>query len=142
MKRYLILIVLLGMTAQGVATNGIGALSSSVSVEDVHLLLSGSGEGRYLQFKIRNDSGERLILLSVKSEYFQSASIRARVSAGEWVEAGSITILADTTLDLGSSHLRVVIERLESKLPANATIPVELVFNRGSVTVDAHVTKP
>ena len=40
------------------------------------------------------------------------------------------------------TEMRTVIERLESELPANAIVPVEFVFNRGSVTVDAHVKNP
>ena len=142
MKRYISLLMLLLVATQGAATNGSAISNSSFSVKDVHLKSSKTGEDSHLQFRIRNDSRDGLILLSVKSIYFPSASILARVGAREWVEIGSIAIPAESTLDLGSSHLRIVIERLKLELPANATVPVEFEFNRGSVTVNAHVTEP
>ena len=142
MRRYISLFLLLLVAMQGAATDGTAISTSPFSVEDVHLTPSKTGEDSHIQFRIRNDSRARLVLLSVKSAYFSSTRILARVDASVWVEVGSIAIPADSTLDLGSSHLRIVIERLESELPANATVPVEFVFNRGSVTVYAHMTKP
>jgi len=142
MKRYISLFLLLMVATQGAATDGTAILSSSILIEDVHLTSARTGEDSHLQFRIRNDSRERLVLLSVKSAYFTSTRIFARVSVSESVELESITIPADSTLDLGSSHLRIVIEHLESELPANATVPVQFQFSRGSLAVTAHVTEP
>ena len=142
MKQFISLFLLLLVATQGAATKGTAISSSSFSVEDVHLTSSKTGEDNHLQFRIRNDSRERLVLLSVKSAYFSSARILARVGASEWEEVGSIAIPADSTLDLRSSHLRIVIERLDSELPADASVPVQFQFRRGSVTVAAHVMEP
>ena len=142
MKRHLGLVLLLTAAAQGAADDGTTFLSSSISVEDIHLSTARVGEVAHLQLRIRNDSTEQFTLMSAESTRFSSARFMARVGEGQWVEVGSVTIPADSTLDLGSSHLRVVIERLESNLVVNATVPILLNFVRGSLAVTAQVMEP
>ncbi len=142
MKRYLGLLLLLAVAAQSAATDGTAILGASVSVEAVHLSAARAGESSHLQFRIRNDSRERLVLLRVESAVSSAGRIEARVGASEWADIGSIAIPADSTLDVGSTHLRIVIERVESELRADASVPVRLQFNRGFLTLSAHVTGP
>lgn len=142
MRRYLGLIVMLMVAARGAATDGAAILNSSISVEDIHLSAARTGESSNLRLRILNDSLGPLVLLRVDSTASQSARIMARVGTSEWTEVGSITIPSDSTLDLGSSHIRIVFENLESELSPNATVPVVLRFNRGSLNVVAHVMSP
>lgn len=141
MKRILRLILLLAV-ARGAAADGSALLGSSVSIDDVHLEAARAGEDSQLQFSLRNDMREALVLLAVKSDVSPSSRFMARVGAGEWVEVGSITIPTESVLNLGSSHLRIVFEDIESDLPANTSVPVQLQFTRGSLTVMAHVMGP
>lgn len=139
MREILALVLLLAVAAPGAATDGTAILGSSLSVEDVHFSAANTGADSHLQFIIRNESREPLVLLGVESSLSPSIRLMARVGANEWTEIGSITIATEAALDLGSSHMRIVVERLEFALQPDSIVPVTLRFSRGALTVMAHV---
>ncbi len=134
--------LLLAMTIHATAGDGTALLTSSATIDDVHLTSALVGKDSELRFKLRNESGTPLVLLAAGSPLARSSRLLARVSTSEWVEIDSITIPADSTLDLGSSHLRIVLEDVKETLRIDATVPISLRFVRGALNVDAHVTGP
>lgn len=110
-----------------------------VSVENIWVTPAKVGGYSALHFRLVNESRDPAYLLEVKTPVAATARIVGRVGEHETTTIGSIGLRPDSNIDVGSDHTWVEIGPLKRAVTAGETIPLELVFMRHRVHVDAHV---
>lgn len=111
----------------------------AVTVTDAMVGAASSGKNTILRLRLVNESSETLTVMGVASEQISGARILAATSHGVPEDLGSISILAEETLDLHSAHLKIELIGLKQHFHRGQVIPLTLTLLRGDIPINAHV---
>lgn len=115
------------------------ALSSAVRIESPTVVAACRDAATTVGFVVVNDSSSRLHLAGLSSNVARQARLKGRVGPGERADLGSISVPADSRVDLLTSHLRYEISPLVRDIRAGEVIEVQLDFVTFKVVVPVHV---
>lgn len=110
-----------------------------MTVEDVWATPAGAGSRSILRLRIINEGHDHVHLLGVETPVAKEARIIGRIGNDETRTIDSIGVGGDSNLDMTTSHLWVELGPLTREVQAGESVPIELVFVRGRVRVNAHV---
>lgn len=108
-------------------------------VENVWVTPAGAGGWSMLRLRITNESGEHAHLLGVEAPVSQSARIVGRIDDHRTTTLESINVRPHSVLDLSTDYVWIELGPLALAVKPGESIPLDLVFSRGRVRVDAHV---
>ncbi len=110
-----------------------------VIVENVWATPAREGEQSILHLRIINEGRDHAHLLGVETPVAKDARIVGRISDHKTTAFESMSVRADSDLDLTSDHMWIELGRLTRAVKPGESIPLELVFVRGRVRAEAHV---
>jgi len=111
----------------------------SLTVETVWATPAEAGDRSILRLRIVNESPEHAHLLSVETPIAKGARIVGRISDHKTTTLESISVRADSELDLTTNHAWIEIGPLTREVRAGDSIPLTLVFARTHIPTEAHV---
>lgn len=127
------------MTVSSLSADALPDRYNAVTITDAMVFAAPSGGNSALHFRLVNESSETLTLIGVTSEHISGAKILAKTSQGISANLGSITIRAEETLDLHSSHLKILLTGLRRNFLQGQVVPLTLSMSRGGIPINAHV---
>lgn len=130
----------IAMAPAGVATaDDLTTHHGKLIVDKIHATAGEAGGQSILHFRITNDSDDHAYLLGVSSPVAPNARIVARISHHNTTVIDSASVRADSDLDLTTNHMWVELGPLLRTLRSGETIPIELIFARTRIRINAHV---
>ncbi len=96
-----------------------------------------------LRLKISNLTSSDLTLTAISTEWFEEVKIMVRMPGKGLVEANTLSILQEETLELDTSHLVIELSNLKRAIKNGDKIEFELFFANQTVPVfaDIHSSK-
>ena len=138
--RRLVLGLAIAMAPVGVAAaDDLTTHHGKLIVDKIHATAGDAGGQSILHFRITNDSDDHAYLLGVSSPVAPSARIVARISHHDTTVIDSAPVRADSDLDLTTNHMWVELGPLLRTLRSGETIPIELIFVRTRIRINAHI---
>lgn len=110
-----------------------------VIVEEVSATPASTGNRSILRLRLTNDGYNHTHLLGVETPVAAEAWIVARTGDTETTILESITVPPEEALDMTSDHMWIELGSLKRTVELGETIPVELIFLRSRLSVEAHV---
>ncbi|CAN0411058.1 unnamed protein product [Ectocarpus sp. 13 AM-2016] len=110
-----------------------------IIVENVWVTPALAGGRSILRFRITNDSRDHIHLLDVQTPVAKAARIVGRTGGSSTTSLESISVLADSDLDLTTGHIWIELGPLTRAVTPGESIPLELIFVHSRVHVEAHV---
>jgi len=110
-----------------------------ITVENVWITPGRTGDQSMLRFRIINESEDPVHLLGVTTPIALDTRIIGRIGDHETATFESVSVRADTDLDLTSDHMWIELGPLTREVKSGETIPLELVFLRTRIRTEAHV---
>ena len=110
-----------------------------IVIEEVWATPSLRGGHSVLRLRLINDSQEHVHLLGIETPFATDAHIVGRIDDHQSTTFDSISVRANDDLDLTTSHLWIELGPLTRDISPGESIPVELVFLRSRLHVEAHV---
>ena len=108
-------------------------------VENVWTTPAREGGRSVLRLRIINESHDHALLVGIETPVAKSARIVGRTSDHKTTAFDSISVRADSELDLTTDHMWIELGPLARPVKAGESIPLELVFLRNRVRAEAHV---
>lgn len=108
-------------------------------VENVWVTPARKGERSTLHLRLTNDGYDHAHLLGVETPVASDTRIVGRIGDHKTATFDSVSVRADSDLDLTSDHMWIELGPLAREVKAGESIPLELVFVRSRMRVDAHV---
>lgn len=108
-------------------------------VENVWATPARAGGRSILRLRIINEGHDHAHLLGVETPLTSQTQIVGRMSDHKTVTFDSISVRADSDLDLTTDHMWIELGPLTHAVEAGSSITLDLVFLRGRVRVEAHV---
>lgn len=108
-------------------------------VENAWVTPARAGGRSILRLRIINESQDHAHLLRVETPFTSQTQIVGRISDHKTATFESISVRADSDLDLTTDHMWIELGPLTRGVKAGDSIPIDLVFLRGRVRVKAHV---
>jgi copper(I)-binding protein len=110
-----------------------------VTIIDAAVQSAPQGGNSEVRFRLVNESAESLTIIGVDSGLVSGSKILARTGHGQMVDLGSISVPAEETLNLHSSHLKIELTNVKRELQTDDVISLNLVLMRGTIPFKAHV---
>ncbi len=108
-------------------------------IENVWATPASVGGRSILRLRIVNEGHEHARLLGAETSVAEEARIVGRIGNRETTTFSSISIRPDSALDFTTDHLWIELGPLKRPILAGESVPVELVFVRSRMHLDAHV---
>ena len=139
-KRVILALIIFTTTAPNLHANPMMPdRYNAVTITNVIILAAPPGGNSALRFRLVNESAETLVLIGVTSEYISGAKILAQTRHKTPAGLGSISIRPEETLDLHSSHLKILLTGLKKGFLQGQIVPLTLDMSRGRIPIHAHV---
>ncbi|MFC4670775.1 copper chaperone PCu(A)C [Seohaeicola nanhaiensis] len=108
-------------------------------ISDVRASATEEGGSTRLTFRIENATGRTQILDAVRSDDAEEGSLVVIDDGVEAPAAAGLLMLDHETLNLGTSHIRVLLHGLKRPLKEGDVIAFQAVFRDGTVPAQGHV---
>jgi copper(I)-binding protein len=110
-----------------------------IIVEDVWVTPATEDSRSMLHFRITNEGYDHVHLLGVETPVAGHTRIVGRIGDHKTATLDSFGVSTNSSLDLTSGHLWIELRQLTRDLKAGESIPLELVFVRSRMLLNAHV---
>lgn len=115
--------------------------TDDVLIEQASATRAKVGETAFLRFQVSNYTSDTIRLIGVRSPVTRQANlIIVMPDVGAQV-VNSLSILEEETLNVASSHIRVELKNVTSRIEAGSDVEFELIFENFITTATAHVHK-
>lgn len=108
-------------------------------IQDVRASATEEGGSTRLSFRIENATGRTQILDAVRSDDAEVGSLLVIDDGVETPAAAGLLMLDRETLNLGTSHIRVLLHGMMRPLKEGDIVAFEAVFREGTVPAQGHV---
>ena len=110
-----------------------------VTVENVVATPAQKGGTSIIRFRIVNAGVDDISLQGLRSDSARSAALVLRNSLGVRRDVEMLSIQREEELDFSTSHISGELRDLQTDMVEGDYQDIELVFGRGSISVEAHI---
>ncbi len=135
---FVFIILISGISRQALSVNVTDDFQS-VLIEDTHLIIEQGQNDGILEFRITNQSNSKLTILGVRGPNNEKSKILVKTGEAEYADLGSITLAAEESIDLSTSHIFMKLTGFVEPVRIDRKIDLVLVLATGEIPFAAHV---
>lgn len=139
LRNLLVGLMLLNLQAFAVKADDVDETLGGIIVDSAIVSASPQGGTVELKLRIKNEGRNSITLTSIESELSDDISFVMNDPYDGSSRLETIPLPRERTLDMASSHFKVIVRNIKKSLEPGAVASFELRFLTASVKVDAHV---